>query len=223
VANFPIVFISCRVFETLLSRQLPPEMADRVLYLDYGLHSQPKHLRDTLQAAIDAITVPSLIVLAYGMCGNGLKGIRSGIHTLLMPKTEDCIAIFLGSDQAYRAEFDAHPGTYYLTGGWLESGSNPLQEYDKAVEKFGEETAQWIMDQQYQHYRRLALVCYSEADLQKYREQALQVAKYCERWNMKYQEIHGSDDYIRRLTEAAANLSEANDAFRIIPPAGQID
>ncbi|MFZ1041190.1 MAG: DUF1638 domain-containing protein [Anaerolineales bacterium] len=223
MADSPIVFISCQVFETLLSHQLPLEMANHVLYLDYGLHAQPKHLRDTLQAAIDAITVPSLIVLAYGMCGNGLKGIRSGIHTLLMPKTEDCIAIFLGSDQAYRAEFDAHPGTYYLTGGWLESGSNPLQEYDKAVEKFGEETAQWIMDQQYQHYKRLALVSYSETDLQKYREQALQVAEYCKRWNMEYKEIFGSDVYIKRLIEVAANLSKADEGFRIIPPAGKID
>jgi hypothetical protein len=223
MADLPIMFISCRVFETLLSCHLPPEVADCVIYLDYGLHSRPKDLHDTLQAAMDAIRVPSLIVLGYGRCGNGLKGIRSGIHTLLMPKTEDCIAIFLGSDQAYRAEFNAHPGTYYLTGGWLEAGSNPLQEFDKAVEKFGEATAQWIMDQQYQHYRRLALVGYSEADLQKYRGQALQVAEYCKRWNMRYEEIHGSNAYIRRLTEAVADPLHADEAFRIVPPAGIID
>ena len=64
-------------------------------------------------------------MLAYGMCGNGLKGIRAGIHTLLMPRTEDCIAIFLGSNEAYRTEFLEHPGTYYLTGGWFEAGSDP--------------------------------------------------------------------------------------------------
>ena len=173
MADLPVVFISCRVFETLLSRYLPTQMAGQVMYMDYGLHSNPKHLHNTLQSAIDAIAEPSLIVLAYGMCGNGLKGIRSGIHTLLMPKTEDCIAVFLGSDQAYREEFGTHPGTYYLTSGWLEAGSNPLQEYEKAKKKFGEETACWVMDQQYQHYNRLVLVSYSEADLQKYREQAL--------------------------------------------------
>ncbi|HUH97786.1 MAG TPA: DUF1638 domain-containing protein [Anaerolineales bacterium] len=223
MGDLPAVFISCRVFETLLSRYLPAGTADAVIYLEYGLHSRPRQLHDALQSAIDAIAVPSLIVLAYGLCGNGLKGICSGIHTILMPRTEDCIAIFLGSDEAYRAEFDAHPGTYYLTGGWLESGSNPLQEYEKAVTKFGEETAQWIMDQNYQHYKRLALVCCSAADLQKYRERALRVAKYCEHWNMAYQEIHGSDDYIRRLVEAAADLSKADGAFRIVPPAMKID
>jgi Protein of unknown function (DUF1638) len=223
VADLPVVFISCRVFETLLSRYLPSELAGCAVYMDYGLHSNPKHLHNTLQSAIDAVAEPSLIVLAYGMCGNGLKGIRSGIHTLLMPKTEDCIAVFLGSDKAYREEFGTHPGTYYLTSGWLEAGSNPLQEYEKAKKKFGEETACWIMDQQYQHYNRLVLVSYSEADLQKYREQALQVAEYCKRWDMAYQELRGTDVYIRRLVEVAGDLSKADDAFRIVPPAGIIE
>ena len=60
-------------------------------------------------------------------------------------------------------------------------------------------------------------------DLQKYREQALQVAEYCKRWNMEYKEIFGSDVYIKRLIEVAANLSKADEGFRIIPPAGKID
>jgi len=219
----PIVFISCRVFEKLLSRYLPPELANRVSFLEYGLHARPKNLHKTLQTAIDAIMTPSLIVLAYGMCGNGLKDIQSGIHTLLMPKTEDCIAIFLGSDQTYRAEFEAHPGTYYLTGGWLEAGSNPLQEYEQAMKKFGQETAEWIMDQQYQHYKRLALVGHSEDDLRMYRERAKQVAEFCRRWDMTYQEIQGSDHYIQRLAEVAIDLSKTDDTFRIVPPGSKID
>ncbi len=98
--NLPIVFIACRVFEQLLARHIPAELKDRVTFLDYGLHASPKNLRKTLQAEIDSITTPSLIVLGYGMCGNGLKDIQSGIHTLLMPKTDDCIAIFLGSESS---------------------------------------------------------------------------------------------------------------------------
>jgi hypothetical protein len=157
------------------------------------------------------------------MCGNGLKDIRSGIHTLLMPKTEDCIAIFLGSDAAYRTEFDAHPGTYYLTGGWLEAGSDPLKEHEKAVEKFGQETADWVMDQQYRNYKRIALVGHSDEDLSVYRERAMQVAEYCKRWGMSYQEISGSDKYIRRLVEVATDLSKVDDTFRVIPSGEKIE
>jgi len=69
------------------------------------------------------------VVLGYGLCGNGLHGLKAGRHTLLAPRADDCIALLLGSYQAYRREFDAEPATYWLSKGWLESGSNPLQEY----------------------------------------------------------------------------------------------
>jgi hypothetical protein len=221
--DLPIVFLSCRIFETLLLRYLPAELKERVTFLDYGLHRVPKKLTKSLQAAIDDIPTPSLIVLGYGMCGNGLLGIQAGIHTLLMPKTEDCIAIFLGSDDTYRAEFNAHPGTYYLTGGWLEAGSDPLKEYETYLPKYGKETADFIMDTQYKNYTRLALVGHSEEDLAAYRERALHVADYCKRWNMTYHELRGSDDYVRRLVEAALDLSKVDGAFRVILPGGKIE
>jgi hypothetical protein len=221
--NLPIIFIACRVFEQLLAHHIPADLKDRVTFLDYGLHANPKNLRKTLQAEIDSIATPSLIVLGYGLCGNGLKDIQSGIHTLLLPKTEDCIAIFLGSDEAYRKEFNAHPGTYYLTGGWLEAGSDPLKEYKKYVEKYGQKNADFVMDQQYKNYKRIALVGHSEEDLEEYRERAMQVADYCKRWEVTYHEISGSDAYVRKLVAAATNLSQADDAFLVIPPGEKIE
>jgi hypothetical protein len=221
--NLPIIFIACRVFEQLLAHHIPADLKDRVTFLDYGLHANPKNLRKTLQAEIDSITIPSLIVLGYGLCGNGLKDIQSGIHTLLLPKTEDCIAIFLGSDEAYRSEFNAHPGTYYLTGGWLEAGSDPLKEYEKYVEKYGQKNADFVMNEQYKNYKRIALVGHSEEDLAEYRTRAMQVADYCGRWGMTYHEISGSDSYVRRLIEVSTDLSRADGAFLIIPPGKKIE
>jgi len=216
--NLPIVFIACRVFEQLLARHIPAELKDRVTFLDYGLHASPKNLRKTLQAEIDSITTPSLIVLGYGMCGNGLKDIQSGIHTLLMPKTDDCIAIFLGSDEAYRTEFNTNPGTYYLTGGWLEAGSDPLKEYEKYVEKYGQKTADFVMNEQYKNYKRIALVGHSDEDLSAYRERAMLVAEYAKRWGMTYHEISGSDAYVRKLIEVALDNSKVDNSFSLILP-----
>jgi hypothetical protein len=221
--SLPIVFIACRIFEKLLARHIPADLKDHVTFLDYGLHANPKNLRKTLQAEIDSITIPSLIVLGYGLCGNGLKDIQSGIHTLLLPKTEDCIAIFLGSDEVYRREFNAHPGTYYLTGGWLEAGSDPLKEYKKYVEKYGQKTADFVMDQQYKNYKRIALVGHSEDDLVEYRERAMQVAEYAKRWGMSYHEISGSDVYVRKLVEVATDLSKADDSFWVVTPGEKIE
>jgi hypothetical protein len=226
----PVVVIACQVLQDMLERLLPKSLSSQVTFMDYGLHRVPQKMTGRLQRAIDAINVPSLVVLGYGLCGNGLKGLRAGKHTLLAPCTDDCIAILLGSYQAYIREFQAVPGTYYLTKGWLESGSNPLQEYGEYVPRYGAEQAMWVMDQQYQHYERLILVAHSQADLAQYRPQAQEVARFCQRWGMRYEEILGSDAYVRQLVEAAQALSNGNleltawvdKDFVVIPPGGEI-
>jgi len=218
----PAVIVSCRVFQNLLENMIPDDLVETITFLDYGLHSVPKKLRLAVQESIDSIETPSLVVLGYGLCGNGLNGIKAGKHTLLIPRTDDCIAILLGSYDAYLREFNGVPGTYWLSKGWLESGTNPLAEYKATVEKFGKEDADWVMDQQYQHYNRLALVTHNQEDLETYRPQAKEVAEYCSQWGMEYDEVLGSDHYLRRLVEVATDLSKADDQFLIIPPGGEL-
>lgn len=220
--RLPIVVIACKVFQSLVEKYLPADLAKQIIFNDYGLHRVPSKLTWSVQEEIDAIEEPSLVMLGYGLCGNGLNGIQSREHTLLIPRTDDCIAILLGSYKTYIREFDATPGTYYLTKGWLESGSNPLQEYQEYVEKYGEKEASWIMDQQYQHYERLAFVAHNQEDLEKYRPQAQEVAEYCKRWNMRYEEILGSDIYVRRLIEIASSPNNTDSDFVVIPPGGEV-
>ena len=177
LTQLPLVLLACAVFKNLLENMLPDDLASEVTFLDYGLHSLPKNLKVAVQERLDAIEEPSLVILGYGLCGNGLDGIQAGKHTLLIPRADDCIAIFLGSYAAYRREFDNNPGTYYLTKGWLESGSDPLREYEKLVDKYGRETADWLMHEQYQHYKRLVFVAHTQDDLEKYAPRARQVVR----------------------------------------------
>ncbi len=220
--KLPVVILACEIMKSMLPDLLPDGLVDQLTYFDYGLHRVPNKLTWTLQEAIDSIETPSLIVLGYGLCGNGLNGIRARQHTLLIPRVDDCIAILLGSHKKYMQEFEAVPGTYYLSKGWLESGSHPLKEYHEYVEKYGEKDAAWVMDQQYRHYDRLALVAHTPADIDKYRAQAEAVARYCEQWGMRYEEILGSDVYVRRMIEVIAALEKADDDFVIVPPGGEI-
>ena len=219
----PIVVIACKVFQDLLEHFLPAEIANQVTFLDYGLHRFPDVLSKTVQQQIDGIAEPSRILLGYGLCGNGLRGIQAGPHTLFIPRADDCIAILLGSYQDYLREFSESPGTYYLTKGWLESGSDPLKEYHEAVEKYGAESAAWIMDQQYMNYTRLVFIAHTQEDLETYRPRALEVAEYCKRWGMEYEEVRGSDAYIRNLVKAVSTLSESDDQFLVIPPGESIE
>jgi hypothetical protein len=220
--ELPTVVIACRVFQHLLEAYLPHEIAERITFMDYGLHRVPTNLTLSVQEQIDAVEQPSLIVLGYGLCGNGLNGIKSRQHTLLVPRADDCIAILLGSREEYLREFESEPGTYYLTKGWLESGSDPLKEFNEYKEKYGPQDAEWLMDQQYQHYKRLVLVAHNQEDLERYRPQALKVAEFCRRWDMRYEEKLGSDRFIARLVEVAGDLDRADHDFLIVPPGGEI-
>ncbi|MEJ2148240.1 MAG: DUF1638 domain-containing protein, partial [Chloroflexota bacterium] len=98
--KLPVVVIACQVFRGLLEQYMPEDMAGQVTFLDYGLHAVPRRLNTTVQETIDSIEQPSLVVLGYGLCGNGLKDLQAGKHTLVIPRADDCISILLGSRQA---------------------------------------------------------------------------------------------------------------------------
>ncbi len=218
----PIVIIACQVFKEMLADAMPPNLAAKTIYLDYGLHRTPHKIVSSVQQLLDELETPSLVVLGYGLCGNGITGIEARHHTLLVPRADDCITMFLGSRQRYYEEFEREPGTYWLSKGWLESGSHPLKEYEEYRQKYGAEDAMWLLDQQYQHYKRLVFVAHNQHDLDHYREQAQAVSRFCERWGMRYEEILGSDQFLKQLVAVAQDISQADDNFVIIPPDGSI-
>ena len=214
--DLPVVFLACKVFEGIID-DLEGVSS---LFLEYGLHSLPKHLKLAVQEGIDRIESPSLVVLGYGLCGNGLDDIRAGKHTLVIPKADDCVAIFMGSRQRYMTQFKKNPGTYYLTKGWFEVGSDPLSEYEKLIEKYGAETADWLMEQQYQHYKCLLFIAHRQEDLDAYRPRALEVAAYCDRFGMVYEEYLGSEDFLDQIVEALDTQENWPMNFVVVPPGG---
>jgi hypothetical protein len=113
-----------------------------------------------------------------------------------VPKVDDCIAIFLGSAEAYKEQTRAEPGTYYLTKGWIEAGDSPFDEYDDLVERYGEEKAQWLMGQVLKNYTRLALIDTGQYELERYRDYSQRMA---ERFGLRYEEIPGSDTLIKKM------------------------
>ncbi len=78
------------------------------------------------------------------------------------------------------------------------------------------------MEVQYHNYKRLTFVAHHPRDLERYRAQALEVAAYCQRWGMRYQELLGSEQYVRRLAETAAAIDAADENFIVTPPGGEL-
>jgi hypothetical protein len=218
----PVILVACQVLQTMVEPYLR-EASVSAMFLDYGLHRTLELMMTALQERIDEIRDPSVIIFGYGLCGNGLVGLRARHHTLVVPRVDDCIALLLGSYQRYQEEFAAEPGTYYLTPGWLESGSHPLKEYQELVEKYDPEMAGWVLDEQYRNYQRVLFVAPNQSELEAYRKKARQVADFCAaHWDLRYEERLGSSELVRGLLTVAPHLQESTDDFLVISPGGEV-
>ncbi|MBF0232023.1 MAG: DUF1638 domain-containing protein [Desulfamplus sp.] len=106
-------------------------------FLPGGLHDKPNELRHRLQAAIDYAAKDKSccrIIVGYGICGRGTVGINAPNVPLVFPRVHDCIALFLGSDQAYKKEFARYPGTFYLSAGWCTEKGRPGKKRKKNID-----------------------------------------------------------------------------------------
>ena len=118
-----IAIIGCMVMNREISRLVSESRNTvRVWWLRQGLHDTPDILRTELQRALDEIErenslLPEnlrfeAVVLAYGLCSNGVLGLRSRSLPVVVPRCDDCISLFLGSADRYRQLFHDLPGVY---------------------------------------------------------------------------------------------------------------
>jgi hypothetical protein len=167
--------------------------------LEFGLHITPGKLHDALQAEIDA-TSPEIdtILFGYGMCSKGTVGLEARTFRLVIPRVDDCIALFLGSREAFLQQHQHTPGTFYLSKGWIESGDDPYTEYLKMVERYGHERAYRLEKKVIEHYTRLALIYMGEGPEEKHRTYARREADF---FDLAYEELPGSDVLLRKLLQ----------------------
>jgi hypothetical protein len=221
-----VILLACAVFQPIFEENGFEQGFDQIFYQDSGLHVYPNKLKQATQDQIDQISTPSLIVLGYGLCGNGMHGIKAGVHTLLIPRVDDCIALLMGSRGRYLVEKEKNAGTYFMTRGWLDSDANPLAEYNKTAERLGEKKAMLVMDIQYKNYSRLMFVAHQERDFTAYKSKIEPVVEFCQRWEMEYEEYLGDIDYLRQLIiiadQAEIDQFKTNENFIVVPPGGEL-
>ena len=187
--------IACAVVIEEMMPLMPPHMEYEVL--NPSLHFSPTALKSALQNAINASAAGTEnILLGYGLCSKAVVGLRAEGCTLVVPRVDDCIAIFLGSQAAYMQQLHSVPGTYYLTKGWMKEACTPFDEYDILVERYGEEKARWLMSQILKHFTRLAFIKTGPYKLEDYRVRARGMA---ERFSLHYEEIQGSNALIKKM------------------------
>lgn len=183
--------------------------------LDFGLHLNPNELKKVLQEKIDQESPNyDVLLLGYGLCSMAVVGLKSTSAALVVPKTDDCIAIFLGSPDAYKQQASKEPGTYYLTKGWIEVGDTPFEEHKLIVEKYGEEKAARMTKMLLKNYTRLGFINTGQYEIESYRDYAKTTA---EKFELRYEEIPGSPSLVKKLL-----FGPWDEEFVVIQPGGMI-
>jgi hypothetical protein len=201
--------IACQV---VIEEMLPllPEGVDYET-MDLGLHVNPDRLRSTLQERIDASNNKrGTILLGYGLCSRSVVGLQSKTCSLVVPKVDDCIGIFLGSRAAYLKQIKAEPGTYYLTKGWIEAGDNLFGSYQQMVERYGPEQAEKLIKRMLQNYTRLVLINTGQYEVGHYRDYSKRMAS---RYDLKFEEIEGSTHLVDKMINGPWD-----EDFVLVPP-----
>ncbi len=191
-----LLVLACSVMEKEI-RQFQNGRID-FTFLDYGLHRTPQNMASALQKEIDLVSNEHYdgIVLGYGLCSNGIVGIRSNAHPLIIPRIHDCISLFLGSVESYQSQSKEHPGTYYLTPGWIEKGQTPISKYESYAQSYGEETARWVLHEEMKHYTRIVFVDTGVYPSPSYREIARRNAEFL---GISYEELQGIPILFKKL------------------------
>ncbi len=156
--------IACEVFfrEASLFAASSPHLIDAE-FTEKGAHDKSETLRNRIQAAIDATgsgpRAYDAILLGYGLCGNGLLGIRARGVPLVIPRAHDCCTVFLGSRKAFERYFKDNPSLPFSSAGYMERGGKPIHEasalthvlgegagIEELIAKYGEENGRYIFE-----------------------------------------------------------------------------
>jgi hypothetical protein len=207
--------IACEIARREIAEVLPSSPHEvTVEYLEQGYHNDVAVGNPAIQVQIDALAPDACdaILLGYGLCNNMLAGIQARHAPMVVPRSHDCITWFLGSKERYRDYFDANPGTYYYTAGWLDHSSHASRQsratnvslpgmpgtWEELVEKYGEDNAEYLLESlggwrtNYTHGTliRQGLGCDDES-----RER---VHEICDSNEWEYKDVEGDLNLLRR-------------------------
>jgi len=199
-------------------------------FLPGGLHNHPDKLRCKLQNAIDKAAQDKTcgkIIVGYGLCGRGTVGIKAPHVPLVFPRVHDCIALFLGSDQAYKKEFANYPGTFYFSAGWYDEKENPKSDNSEQIwigsgsmgcneirDKFGAKGGQKIISffsSWQDNYQRAVFIDTGVGEAGQCEKHA---EKMAQKYSWQYEKITSDLSLITRLLTS----TDSDEHILVVPP-----
>ena len=231
-----LMLLSCEIFfrEFCACVARSPHTID-VEFLPKGLHDiGTDGMHQRLQAALDQIDEKSYdaILLGYGLCNNGIVGLRARLRPLVVPRAHDCITLFMGSPARYMDYFQNNPGVYFKTTGWVERGNadgelsqlalgknlGMAQTFEELAARYGEENARFLQEELgnlTKHYRQFTFIKMGMEQDDRYEQQTREDAA-ARGW--KFEKLEGDMGLIERLVNGVWDEKE----FLVVPPGHRV-
>lgn len=231
-----IHIVACRIFARELSALAATSRNDiDITWIARGLHNVPSNLRERIICTLDDIYAqlerrelefrPDYIVLGYGLCSNAVVGVECRDIPIVVPRTDDCIALFMGSQERYMKEFANSGGAYWLNSGWLEHSARLFNQDDlrrkhwlEYAEKYGAENADYLIEVEQgwmANYSTLGYIHSSIFEKPEYIDIARREAR-ANSWRMR--EIDDDPRMLRMMVDGSWNEAE----FLILKPGERI-
>lgn len=232
-----IHIVACRILSRELN-YLASQSANHVdiTWVGRGLHNTPEQLRRHLRDTVDDIYGqlerkelehrPDYIVLGYGLCSNGVAGVRCRDIPIVVPRTDDCIALFMGSQERYLREFSEVNGAYWLNSDWIEQSIRLFDSEDlrrrkwmEYAEKFGEDNADYLLEIESSWVSNYSTLGYIHSSVYDSPENLARARMEAEKNNWKMREINDDLRLLRMMVDGTWNDRE----FLILKPGERIE
>ena len=142
------------------------------------------------------------ILLGYGLCGNGTRGLKTARTPLVMMRGHDCISFLLGSGERFREINDSIPGIYWYSPGWIDNDKVPGREQDEKIRRelsprHPQERVEQMIDlywQSIKNYSHGVLVDQGSFDTTFYDQYTRRNAEYS---GLRYKKVQGDPALMR--------------------------
>jgi hypothetical protein len=145
---------------------------------------------------------------------------------VVIARAHDCIALLMGSREKYKEYFNANPGTYYRSIGWVERQAELTEQVagigldanlQALIDKYGEDAGRFLYEEMSGYKKNYSRLTFIRTGLEvddSFRQCA--EAEAAEK-GWKFEEFDGSTSIFRRLLSG-----DWNEDFLIVQPGQQI-